>query len=234
MSPRQGRERTARTGALWLLAIGFVLSTALSLAPVSWLQQRLRFGCEFGDEGWVCGELSTLLLPIVASIVLSALALGGVALMVRAIWDRVRLRAERLGIVAALAVLPTLLLGGLLLVDAIAHDAAGVVFEASRVAMFVERGMHGMFATAAAGVLAATGLRMRARGRNRRVAFLYLLTAYVLLLLAAGMSSLGTLPTGVVATAAIGAGWWIAAAAWPARKEAARPPADPSVPRSAA
>ena len=232
VTTQRGRERSARAAALWLLVIGFVASSMLSLAPASWLQQRLRFGCELSAGDWVCDDQAALLWAAVGGIVLGALALGGVALLVRATWDRARLRAEWLSFAAVIGVLPTLVLCGLLLWDAAAHDASGVPLDDSRVAMWAERAMLAALATAAAGAVAASGLRMRARGRAPRVAFIHLPAALLLLLLSAAMSSLGTLPSGVVAAAAIGAGWYVAAGAWPIRRQIPDDDVDPGRSRS--
>lgn len=232
VTTQRGRERSARAAALWLLVIGFVASSLLSLAPTSWLQQRLRFGCELSAGDWSCDDQAVLLWPALGGIVLAALALGAVALLVRATWDRARLRAEWLSFTALIGVLPSLLLCGLLLVDAVAHDAAGVAIDDSRVAMWAERAMLSALATAVAGVIAASGLRMRARGRSPRVAFIHLPAALLLLLLSAAMSSLGTLPSGIVAATAIGAGWYIAAGAWPIRRKNPDSDVDPEHSRS--
>ncbi|MGM1028697.1 MAG: hypothetical protein ACQEWM_02355 [Actinomycetota bacterium] len=232
MTTQRGRERSARAAALWLLVIGFVASSLLALAPASWLQQRLRFGCELTADEWVCDEQAALLWPAVGGIVLGALALGGVALLVRATWDRARLRAEWLSFAAVLGVLPTLVLSLLLLWDAAAHDAAGVAMDDSRVAMWAERAMLSVLVSAVAGAVAASGLRMRARGRAPRIAFIHLPAALLLLLLSAAMSGLGTLPSGVVAAAAIGAGWYIAAGAWPMRRQDRDGDVDPAGSRS--
>ena len=232
MTVQPSRERHARAAALWILVIGFVASLLVGLSPASWLQARLRFGCELAGGDWVCDGQAALLGAGISSAGLSALALGAVALIVRATWDRARLRAERFGIVALIAVLPTLLLCALLLVDAIARDPAGAAIVDSRVAMWIERAMLPALVTAVAGVLAGSGLRMRARGRPRRVAFVSLLTAFLLLLLAAAISSLGTLPTGIAAAAAIGAGWYLAAGAWPASRTGSADGVDPSRSRS--
>jgi hypothetical protein len=232
VTTQSARERSARAAALWTLVIGFVASSLVSLAPASWLQERLRFGCELAGTDWICDDQAVLVWPAVGSVVVSGLALGGVALLIRATWDRARLRAEWLGLIALVGVLPTLLLCALLLVDAIAHDAAGVALDASRVAMWAERAMLSALATAVAGAVAASGLRMRARGQAPRIAFVHLPAALLLLLLSAAMSSLGTLPTGIVAAAAIGAGWYIAAGAWPARPKDADGDVDPARSRS--
>jgi hypothetical protein len=232
VTTQRGRERSARAAALWLLVIGFVASSVLSLAPASWLQQRLRFGCELVGGEWVCDDQAALLWPAVGGIVLAALALGGVALLIGATWDRARLRAEWLAYTAIIGVLPTIVLCGLLLWDAAAHDATGVVVDDSRVAMWAERAMLAALTSAVAGMLAASGLRMRARGRAPRIAFVHLPAALLLLLLSAAMSGLGTLPSGVVAAAAIGAGWYIAAGAWPTHRQTARDDVDPAGSRS--
>ena len=141
MGPGQSRERSARAAALWLLVIGFVASAMVSLAPASFLQARLRFGCRLSGVGWVCDDQAALLWPAIGGTLLGALALGGVALLIRATWDRARLRAEWLGSIALIGVLPTVVLSLLLLGDAIAHDASGVALDASRVAMWAERAM---------------------------------------------------------------------------------------------
>lgn len=232
VTTQRGRERAARAAALWLLVIGFVASSLLSLAPASWLQQRLRFGCELTGDDWVCDDQAALLWPAVGGILLAALALGTVALLIRATWDRARLRAEWLSFAALIGVLPTLVLCALLLWDAAAHDASGVPIDDSRVAMWAERAMLSALASAVAGVVAASGLRMRARGRAPRVAFIHLPAALLLLLLSAAMSSLGTLPSGVVAAAAIGAGWYVAAGAWPPRTRSSADDVDPDRSRS--
>ncbi|MGY3128024.1 putative membrane protein [Agrococcus sp. UYP33] len=232
MGPGQSRERSARAAALWLLVIGFIASAMVSLAPASFLQARLRFGCRLSGVDWVCDDQAALLWPAIGGTVLGALALGGVALLIRATWDRARLRAEWLGSIALIGVLPTVVLSLLLLVDAIAHDASGVALDASRVAMWAERAMLSALASIVAGLLAASGLRMRARGRPRRVAFVALITALLLLLLSAAMSSLGTLPSGIVAASAIGAGWYIAAGAWPASAKRSAADVDPDRSRS--
>lgn len=232
VTTQRGRERSARAAALWLLVIGFVASSVLSLAPASWLQQRLRFGCELVGDDWVCDDQAALLWPAIGGIVLAALALGAVALLIRATWDRARLRAEWLSFAALIGVLPTLVLCGLLLWDAAANDASGVAVGDSRVAMWAERAMLAALASAVAGVVAASGLRMRARGRAPRIAFIHLPAALLLLLLSAAMSSLGTLPSGVVAAAAIGAGWYIAAGAWPTTRPHPGEDGDPARPRS--
>lgn len=232
MGAGQSRERSARAAALWLLVIGFVASAMVSLAPASFLQARLRFGCELSGGDWICDDQAALLWPAIAGTLLGALALGGVALLVRATWDRARLRAEWLGSIAIIGVLPTLVLLGLLLFDAIAHDASGVDLDASRVAMWAERAMLSALATLVAGLLAASGLRMRARGRPRRIAFVALVMALLLLLLSAAMSSLGTLPSGIIAAASIGAGWYVAAGAWPAGVKRSAADVDPDRSRS--
>lgn len=232
VTTQRGRERAARAAALWLLVIGFVASSMLSLAPASWLQERLRFGCRLEGDDWLCDDQAVLLLPAIGGVVLAALALGAVALLVRATWDRARLRAEWLSFAALIGVLPTLVLCALLLVDASVHDASGVQIDDSRVAMWAERAMLSALATAVAGVVAASGLRMRARGRAPRIAFIHLPAALLLLLLSAAMSSLGTLPSGVVAAAAIGAAWYIAAGAWPVRRDGSDRDVDPERSRS--
>ncbi len=232
VTTQRGRERAARAAALWLLVIGFVASSLVSLAPASWLQERLRFGCVLAGDDWVCDDQAVLLWPAIGGIVLAALALGAVALLVRATWDRARLRAEWLSFAALIGVLPSLLLCALLLLDAAAHDASGVAIDDSRVAMWVERAMLAALASAVAGVVAASGLRMRARGRAPRIAFIHLPAALLLLLLSAAMSSLGTLPSGVVAAAAIGAGWYVAAGAWPTHRKRSAGDVDPGGSRS--
>ncbi|MCR8670255.1 hypothetical protein [Agrococcus sp. HG114] len=232
MTPQPSRERSARAAALWTLVLGFAASVLVGLSPTSWLQGRLRYGCALEGESWSCDGNAALLAAGVSSLVLSALALGAVALIVRATWDRARLRAERFGWIALIAVLPTLVLCALLLVDAVVRDPAGVPIDDSRVAMWVERAMLPALATAVAGVLAGSGLRMRARGRPRRVAFVTLALALALLLLSAAMSSLGTLPTGIAAAAAIGAGWYLAAGAWPAGAHRSGDDVDPGGSRS--
>lgn len=232
VTTQRGRERAARAAALWLLVIGFVASSVLALAPASWLQQRLRFGCELVADDWVCDDQAVVLWPAIGGVVLAALSLGAVALLIRATWDRARLRAEWLAYTAVIGVLPSLLLCGLLLVDAAVHDASGVAVDDSRVAMWAERAMLSALASAVAGAVAASGLRMRARGRAPRIAFIHLPAAMLLLLLSAAMSSLGTLPSGVVAAAAIGAGWYIAAGAWPAHRNDPGGDVDPARSRS--
>ncbi|MBO1769669.1 hypothetical protein [Agrococcus sp. TF02-05] len=214
VQPR-GRDVAARVVALWTLAIGFGASVLVGLSPTSWLQARLRYACAFEAEEWVCDGNAALLAAGASSLVLSTLALGGIALIVRATWDRVRMRAERFGWIALIAVLPTLILCAVLLLDAATHEPADVGIDDSRLAMWIESAMIPALATAVAGVLAGSGLRMRARGRPRRVAFVTILPAFALLLVAAVISFLGTLPTGIVAASAIGAGWYLAAAAWP-------------------
>lgn len=232
MSQQAIRERAARGAALWTLVAGFAASMLTGLSPTSWLQGRLRFGCALEEGEWVCDPNAALLAAGASSAVLGALALGAAALVVRATWDRARLRAERFGYLALIAVLPSLVLCGWLLVDAIASDDAGVAVDDSRVAMWVERAMLPALATAAAGLLAGSGLRMRARGRPRRIAFVTLVTSLVLLLLTAAMSALGTLPTGIVAAATIGAGWYLAVAAWPAGRKISSDDVDPGRSRS--
>ncbi len=232
MSQQAARERSARGAALWTLVAGFAASLLMGLSPASWLQARLRFGCALVEGDWACDGNAALLAAGISSAGLSALALGAAALVVRATWDRARLRAERFGYLALIAVLPTLILSGWLLVDAIASDAAGVAVDDSRVAMWVERAMLPALVTVAAGLLAGSGLRMRARGRPRRVAFVALVTALALLLLSAAMSALGTLPTGIVAASAIGAGWYLAVAAWPASRRRSDRDVDPGGSRS--
>ena len=96
-----------------------------------------------------------------------------------------------------------------------ADGSPGVAHDDSRVAMWVERAMLPTIAIGAAGLLAGSGLRMRARGRPSRVAFVTLLLAFAMLFGAAATTALGLLPTGIVAAAAIGAAWYLAAAAWP-------------------
>ncbi|WP_413316825.1 hypothetical protein AA0Z99_09345 [Agrococcus sp. 1P02AA] len=217
MAPEVSRERAARTAALWTLAAGFLATALLALVPAGWLQGRLRFGCVLEAGDWVCDGSAALVAAGVSSAGLGGLALGAVALIVRATWDRARLRAERFGFIALIAVLPSLIMCAWLLVDAIIGDAVGVAHDDSRVAMWAERAMIAALITATAGMLAGSALRMRAGGRPRRAAFVALAAALALLLVAAAASALGTLPTGVAAAAAIIAGWRIAAGAWPAR-----------------
>ncbi|SDS28053.1 hypothetical protein [Agrococcus carbonis] len=209
------RERGARRAALWTLGIGLVASLLVSAAPAAWLQGRLRHGCALVDGAWACDSGVAVLTAVVSSAAAALVSLGLVALIVRATWDQVRLRAERFGVVALIAVLPALALCGWLLVEAVVADAAGVAHDDSRVAMWVERAMLPTIAIGAAGLLAGSGLRMRARGRPSRVAFVTLLLAFAMLLGAAATTALGLLPTGIVAAAAIGAAWNLAAAAWP-------------------
>jgi cytochrome bd-type quinol oxidase subunit 2 len=209
------RERGARRAALWTLGIGLIASLLVSAAPAAWLQGRLRHGCALVDGSWACDGGDAVLTAVLSSAAAALVSLGLVALIVRATWDQVRLRAERFGVVALIAVLPALALCGWLLVEAIVADAAGVAHDDSRVAMWVERAMLPTIAIGAAGLLAGSGLRMRARGRPSRVAFVTLLLAFAMLLGGAATTALGLLPTGIVAAAAIGAGWHLAAAAWP-------------------
>ncbi|WP_347754442.1 hypothetical protein [Agrococcus sp. ProA11] len=229
MRPPRSRERSARAAALWLLVIGLVASSLTALAPASFLQQRLRFACVYTEREWLCDDQAALLVPAIVGVILAVLALGGTALVVRSTWDRVRLHAERFGVIALLAVLPTLIPAALLLVDAIIHDASGVPLEGSRVAMWIERAMLSTLGVAGAGALAGGALRMRARGRSRRVTFVQLIGALLLLLLSAAISSLATLPAGIVAASAIGAGWYLAVGAWPAAKKESDGDVDPAL-----
>lgn len=217
MAPQVSRERAARTAALWTLVGGFAAAALLALVPAGWLQERLRFGCVLEAGVWACDGGAALVAAGVSSAVLGGLALGAVALIVRATWDRARLLAERFGFIALISVLPSLILFAWLLGDAILSDAVGVAHDDSRVSMWVERAMVAALMTATAGMLAGSALRMRAGGRPRRAAFVTLAAALALLVVSAAASSFGTLPTGIAAAAAILAGWRIAAGAWPAR-----------------
>lgn len=217
MTLHGARRRAARAAAAWTLVIGFAASVLVGLSPASWLQARLRFGCEHDGTDWSCDDQLVLLWPAIGIVVLGALALGWVWLIVRATWEAPGERAGQIAAIAVLAVAPALVLCLLLLVDAVRHDAAGVTAEASRVAMWVERAMLPALVTLVAGGLAFGGLRMRALGQSGRVAGLQTVAALVLLLAAAAISSLGTLPSSIVAAAAIGAGWYIASAAETAR-----------------
>ncbi|WP_306233082.1 hypothetical protein [Agrococcus beijingensis] len=212
MTLHGARRRAARAAALWTLVIGFGASVLVGLSPASWLQQRLRFGCELAGRDWFCDDQAVLVWPAVGIIVLGGLALGWSWLIVRATWEAPEERAGQIATFAVLAVAPTLIICGLLLVDAARHDASGVTIEASRIAMWVERAMLPALLTAVSGGLAFGALRMRALGQVRRVAAVQLVFALVLLFVAAAISSLGTLPSNIIAAAAIGAGWYIASA----------------------
>lgn len=235
MTRDTARTRAARATALWTLVIGFVASVLVGLSPASYLQARLRFGCAFVGEDWVCDDQAALLWPAIGIVALGALALGWAALIVRATWDAPRERAGQLAAIGIIAVAPTIVLFALLFVDALVHDAGGVSYEASRVAMWAERAMVPALSTALAGALAFVGLRVRAIGAFPRLATLQLAGAMLLLLGAAAMSSLGTLPSGIVAASAIAAGWTVAAATGPdrrARRSASATDVDPSRSRS--
>lgn len=232
MTLQGARRRAARAAALWTLVIGFGASVLVGLSPASFLQERLRFGCEYAGRDWFCQDFTVLIWPAIGIVVLGGLALGWVALIVRATWEAPEERAGQIAAIAVLAVAPTLIVFGLLLIDAVRHDASGVPLDASRVAMWVERAMLPALVTLVAGGVAFGGLRMRALGQARRVAGVQIVFALVLLLAAAAMSSLGTLPSGVVAAAAIGAGWYIAAGAWPTHRKRSDGDVDPDGSRS--
>lgn len=212
MRPHPARVRSGRRAARRLLLVGFAACAVLSLVPVDWMRERLRVGCALEGRDWLCGPTTDYVGSAIGIVVLAAAAMVWAWLVLRATADAPRLRAGQLAVVGVLAVAPAVLQCAALLLDATLHPSGGEGLEADRIAMWVERGMLPMLVVAGAGALGFVGLRARASGVAPKVAAIQLGGSMGLLLAAAVMSSLGTLPTGVAAAAAIGAGWLVARA----------------------
>ncbi|SFS02241.1 hypothetical protein SAMN04487783_0635 [Agrococcus baldri] len=211
------RERAARAAALWTLLIGLIASALTGLSGASWLQGALRFGCAPAASGggravWRCDDTMALLVPAIATTVLGVMAAAAMLLIVRASWQDPRGHAAALATAGMLAVVPAIVLSAALLWDASAWDAAFASIEASRTVLWREYALPALLALAAAGIVAAVGLRMRARGRPGRLGVVLVAAALALLLLAAALTSLGTLSTGLIAAGVIGSAWYLAAA----------------------
>lgn len=217
MTGQLGRERAARAAALWMLLIGLVAAALTGLSGASWLQGALRFGCAPDATGggravWSCDDTMALLVPAIATVVLGIMAATVMLLIVRASWQDPRGHSGALGAAGVLAVAPAIVLCAALLWDASAWATAFPSIEPSRVALWREHALPALLAVAAAGIVAAVGLRMRARGRAGRLGAVLVVAALALLLLAAALTMLGTLSTGLLAAGVIGAAWYLAAA----------------------
>ncbi|MCH1884247.1 hypothetical protein [Agrococcus sp. ARC_14] len=218
MTGERGPEYAARAAALWMLLIGFAGALLTGLSAARWLQGSLRFGCTVAATGggraaWTCSDGMALLVPAIATVVLGAFAMAGALLVVTASWQRPSAHAGLLATAGPLAVMPALVLCAALWWDASVADAEGVLAGEGRVALWAEHALPAAITMAVAGVAAAAGLRMRARGLAGRLAGALVVLALALLLVAAVLSSLGTLSTGLIAAGVIGAAWYLAAAA---------------------
>lgn len=225
---------------MWMLAVGFIGALLTGLSAASWLQGSLRYGCSWsaggtGDPGtaqgaWACSDGIALLSPAAATVALGALALAATLLLVRATWRDPRGGARRLSMAGALAVAPAIVLCLLLLWSASAHRAHPEPGAPTHLDLWVVHALPSLLVLLAAGIAAASGLRMRASGRASRIGAVLVVAALALLLLSAALSSLGTLSLGLVATGIIGAGWYLAAGTDPvapeSRREVSRPDVD--------
>ncbi|WP_026374254.1 hypothetical protein [Agrococcus lahaulensis] len=227
MSLELARRRAARDIATAALVAGLLAAVLTAIAAIGWLRDGLRYGCSPAATGgrveWHCGDGLVLMEPGVAIVASGAIALLVAALVVLLAASDDQPRAHRPVVLALLACLPTIAVCLLLLSIASGHDAAEPVAP-SRVALWLQHAMPALLATAAASLVAAVGVRLRAAGRRPTLARVLVLCALCLLLGAVALSMLGTLSTAVVAASIIAAGWWTAGAGLPAEGEAA--PAD--------
>lgn len=222
MTGQLARERGGRAAALWILAIGFIGAVLTGLSAASWLQGSLAFGCswaaggtevpDIADGSWVCSGGIVLIGPGLATVGLGTLAVAAMLLVVQASWQDPRGRRGLIASAGILAVLPAIVICLLLLWNASAQSALVTPGAPTHLSLWIASALPATLTIAAAGVVAAVGLRMRANGRAGRLGAALVVAALALLLLAAALSQFGTLSTGLIAAGIIGAGWYIAAA----------------------